>query len=160
MKRALYKRSLTRKAKRHDVLNKNAQKWVDALLLGKYKQTTGVLCGKIDSKNTLGFCCLGVACEVAAANGVKIEIEDDLAFDNETVVGRTYSGKSVSLPSKVCKWIGLADDMGGYYNVGLADKIGFACGGSLAEDNDRGCNFKRIAKIISAKPKGLFRKGY
>src|SRR2546428_66571 len=74
MKRTLYKKSLTRKAKRHDVLNKNAQKWVDALLSGKYKQTEGVLCS-VSDKGKLSFCCLGVACEVAIANGVKLNVK-------------------------------------------------------------------------------------
>ena len=37
---------------------KDAMKWVKALRSGKYKQTKGIL------KNSKGFCCLGVLCEI------------------------------------------------------------------------------------------------
>jgi hypothetical protein len=46
-------------------LNPNAQKWVEALRSGKYQQTRYLISRK-DGK----YCCLGVACELAIAEGV------------------------------------------------------------------------------------------
>ena len=47
------------------MLNPNAQKWVDALRSGEYKQTRGALRGD-DEGNEPKFCCLGVACDLYA----------------------------------------------------------------------------------------------
>lgn len=43
--------------------DKLKKKWIDALRSGKYKQTTGAL--RRQSDNEVGYCCLGVLCEVA-----------------------------------------------------------------------------------------------
>lgn len=47
-------------------LGPNQQAWVDALRSGNFKQITGAL------QDDGGYCCLGVACEVAGKNGVDI----------------------------------------------------------------------------------------
>jgi len=73
------------------MLNKEViRKWADALRSGKYVQCTGSLFNE-----ELGaHCCLGVLCEVAEENGIKIESMD----------WRRYG---VLLPSEVADWAGL-----------------------------------------------------
>jgi len=44
-------------------LPENIQKWVDALRSGEYNQVKGTLKGKMED-GTVGFCCLGVYCEI------------------------------------------------------------------------------------------------
>lgn len=46
-----------------------AQKWVDALRSGEFQQTTGKL-GAVAADGSRAYCCLGVLCEVAVADGV------------------------------------------------------------------------------------------
>lgn len=83
-----------------DLNKENIRKWVDALRSGKYTQTTGRLADKV------GFCCLGVACEVAADNGVAIS-KTNLDDSNMTV---EYDGSAGELPDKVCEWLGFSDE--------------------------------------------------
>ena len=49
-------------------MNITRKQWIEALKSGKYKQTTQVL------GNTVGHCCLGVACEIA---GFEKMLDDD-----------------------------------------------------------------------------------
>lgn len=72
----------------------NLRLWVDALRSGFYAQATGRLYA--DG----GFCCLGVACEVAMANGVS------LTFDPEW---QSYDGRISDLPEAVAVWLGVED---------------------------------------------------
>ena len=68
--------------------------WVDALRSGQYEQTDKRL--KRDGK----YCCLGVACEVAVANGLELDIrpffEDSIGDEN--------------LPIEVSRWFGFDGD--------------------------------------------------
>lgn len=50
---------------------KQLRKWIDALYSGKYKQDTFVL------QSDIGYCCLGVACEVLIPK-TKLKIENGL----------------------------------------------------------------------------------
>jgi hypothetical protein len=59
-------------------MNEEAKRlWVAALRSGKYDQTTGAL------RDGVGYCCLGVLCEVAIEAGVPVQVyhgeEDELA---------------------------------------------------------------------------------
>jgi hypothetical protein len=45
------------------------RRWVDALRSGEFEQTQGQL-GKVGQDGVKRYCCLGVACEVAAQEGV------------------------------------------------------------------------------------------
>jgi hypothetical protein len=117
------------------MLNKNARKWVEALRSGKFKQSRFVL------RNEEGFCCLGVACEVAVREGVIPEAragKDRYDYDNEIS----------SLPERVQNWLGLRTPYG--YAEGYQ---------SLESLNDSGeYSFEQIANVIESKPKGLFRE--
>ena len=78
----------------------NVKKWVDALRSGKYSQTAGRLGDK------LGFCCLGVACEVAMENGLPLKKE--LLNDEHGSI--EYSQNAGELPDEVCEWLGFYDE--------------------------------------------------
>jgi hypothetical protein len=121
-------------------LNKNAQKWVEALESGEFKQGRGALSRDGD------YCCLGVACELAIREGVKVKKE---AATKENYA--KYDGEEYFLPEKVRKFFGLKTDRGT-----LPD------GETLAQKNDgtygEKHSFKDIAAIIRSKPKGLFGK--
>lgn len=75
-------------------LNPNAQKWVDALRSGKYKQ------GRQCLRRGDDFCCLGVGCEVAMDNGVPIRKTQDGELYR-------YGGRASAMPDSAYRWYGL-----------------------------------------------------
>lgn len=77
----------------------NMKLWVEALRSGEYKQGKGQLA--IRKEDT--FCCLGVACEIAAKNGAELEIRNDGDF-------RYYDDHETDLPPSVFAWLGLGPD--------------------------------------------------
>lgn len=118
-------------------LNKNAQKWVRALRSGVFQQGKDAL--SQDGK----YCCLGVACFLAAMEGVipppvRRNIDHKLEFDHQA----NY------LPISVRNWLGLRSINGDFHTK--HDEI------NLARLNDEGTSFAGIARIIESKPKGLF----
>jgi hypothetical protein len=114
-------------------LNKNAKKWVRALRSGKYKKTIGQL-----AENGR-FCCLGVACELAMQDGL--------------ISG--YAGTDGGLEYDVKEWLGLNDELGAFDKDKNVD--GKPCH-SLADLNDSGWSFRKIADLIEKQPEGLFIK--
>ncbi len=118
------------------MLNKNAKKWVEALRSGKYKQTRSVL------RDRVGFCCLGVACDLYAQEHPRAKWEDGYFMD-----------KADTLPKTVQKWLGLRVEDGSTDAESLVD---FNDGN---KDLDvRPHTFNEIADIIESKPAGLFGK--
>lgn len=122
-------------------MNKNARKWVRALLSGKYKQAKDQL---RDGNN---FCCLGVACDLYAKEKKRVKWNPDESF----------LGEDCELPVKVANWLGLTKTCGQFNPDARPDgfKIEEA---SLAQLNDRGWSFKKIADFIKNEPKHLFKK--
>jgi hypothetical protein len=108
-------------------LNKAAKKWVKALRSGKYKQTQGCL------YDGYGYCCLGVACELAKKEGIIEDYDGDMSFP----------------PIAVQNWLELSSMDGE-----LPDSYTH---GSLIDYNDEGSSFKKIAQIIEREPDGLFK---
>lgn len=97
-------------------MNDNAKKWVAALRSGEYKQAQNQL------RTDEGYCCLGVACELALEAGAI----------------SSYNPEGISLPFPVQKWLGLASPSGRYGHYQF-----------LTNDNDRlGKSFSEIADII------------
>lgn len=133
---------------------RNRQLWVEALKSGKYKQTIGVL-HKIRGKQE-SFCCLGVACKLAAENGVKLTTE--LRNDGTEKIVKYTSNKKVKnswndgyskdsqecfLPKAVIEWLGTAGD--------LVEVMEFKDTkvGDLVDMNDAAkATFKQIAKVV------------
>lgn len=108
------------------------EKWLAALRSGKYKQTTGAL------HNKNGYCCLGVLCDLAIQESVvpmwarwgqafRIRV-DDKHWESDY--------EAACLPPAVVEWAGLESP-----NPTVKGK-------SLAEANDSGIDFDRIADLI------------
>lgn len=99
---------------------------MEALRSGKYSQIIGAL------HHGGGYCCWGVACELAIQDGVPVIKESRYPH------AWSYDGGTAFPPAKVVEWLGLA---GG--NIFIKH---------LASENDRGRPFSSIADIIE---KGL-----
>ena len=107
----------------------NREKWIAALRSGKYLQVQDSL------KDDVGYCCLGVACEISGLG--------DWAENKIYRVGLRFS--SIDLPGAVVEYYGLASQEGSW---GLDETED-----SLIERNDRGATFEEIANIIENPPK-------
>lgn len=114
------------------MLNENAKKLVAALRSGEFKQGRDCL----RKKET--FCCLGVACELAAREGI-IPPAHSSGFG----IFR-YGYECNYLPEAVQKWIG------------FTERTGMFLGDGLALMNDRGDTFDAIADKIESEPFCLF----
>jgi hypothetical protein len=101
--------------------------WIKALLSGEYKQGRHALLE--DGR----YCCLGVLCELAKQDGVRVSKKPGRGSDTRVAFGGRYG----YLPAAVVQWSGLPNGTG---SIG-ADL-------SLADCNDTGQSFKRIADII------------
>ena len=104
------------------------QKWVSALLSGKYKQGDGFL------KKGGKYCCLGVLCDISKKG---------------TFLKSHYQCKDTaddgSLPMEVMTWAGMSSSTGELAGLG-----------SLADLNDNAeLSFEAIAAIIEDKYKEL-----
>lgn len=122
-------------------MNENAKKWIEALRSGKYQQTKGAL------KNTEGFCCLGVACELSGLG----RWEKDGAWTYYVVDEEGFSPdrREDYLPYAVRKWLGL------YTSEGEYDSDFGRTNLTKANDDD-GLTFEQIADLIESNPDGLF----
>jgi hypothetical protein len=82
--------------------------WVEALESGKHEQTCNVLTRvwEEDDGNVvrLSHCCLGLAGQVAAENGCRVEI-----VRNEHGTQLTYDGEDSFLCASVREWYGLSE---------------------------------------------------
>jgi hypothetical protein len=106
--------------------------WVRALRSGKYKQGEGKL-SKSDR-----HCCLGVLCQLAVKAKVPLKMEEgDFYF--------YYDSQEDYLPAKVRRWAATKSTQGGNVN-----------GQSLADLNDNGYSFKKIADIIEKNAAKIF----
>lgn len=110
-------------------------RWVAALRSGEYEQTTERLC------DSSGYCCLGVLCVLAKADGVELP----LAFrDHE---------RDQTLDETIMRW----SDMLTLTGAPAGDN--FLIGGvaylSLASANDQGATFNEIADVIEKRWKDL-----
>lgn len=106
------------------------QKWVEALLSGKYKQVAGKL------SDGTGFCCLGVLCELAVKEGV-IEPSTHI-FPGR----RMYSGETNLLPRSVANWAGISRDPVAEPKLWVLSTV------KLSKMNDRGMDFRQIAQVM------------
>jgi hypothetical protein len=98
-------------------LTRPQQAWVDALRSGEYKQTTRVLCRLDGNGKPVGYCCLGVACDLAIKAGLNVIVGDGTHVDDdsdETINARYYESQSAALPELVRDWLGLQDKSGSF----------------------------------------------
>lgn len=99
-------------------------RWVAALRSGDYKQTTNHL------RTPVGFCCLGVLCDIHAA--VMGEVWDPF---------NRYLDHAEDLPVDVQAWAGLDQ---------AEPRVATSLNGSnvLSGMNDNGATFEQIADVI------------
>lgn len=117
------------------------KEWVKVLRSGKLRQGQSALATKNNNKH-YSYCCLGVLCELAVKEGlIKKESPEHVGYY------RTYTHEDrfdkYYLPPVVREWAGLRSNQGSFQNT------------SLANLNDQGENFKKIADVIEQEPNGL-----
>ncbi len=141
------------------------ERWLAALRSGEYPQAEGYLAVaamREGEHRPVGFCCLGVLCEIAVADGV---VERELMLGGDHFL---YSNEGSELPSEVMRWAGLdqaipdvrtehihddgclvREDGGCDWGLNPIDDDDGLQEFSLAELNDeRHLNFDQIADII------------
>lgn len=111
-----------------------AKIWVEALRSGEYEQ------GRNNLNCENKFCCLGVLCELAIKNGLKIKKQ--IGHYDQVVI---YNCKSTYPPAEVIEWAG----MWSRYGVFNGET------NSLANLNDNGKSFAYIADIIETNVEKL-----
>lgn len=116
--------------------------WVDALVSGDYKQGVGAL-GAWGPFGIKKYCCLGVACEVAMLNGLKLRRV--MRQGGITV----YGDEDSVLPQEVQDWYGLESS-----NPALlgAPEVSWDSYDEAIEcsslNDERGYTFEEIAELI------------
>lgn len=114
------------------------QRWTTALRSGEYEQGRGALAtGRF--AGGWSYCCLGVLCEIAVADGV---IQADETGNNMKAYG--YGNNRTYPPDAVRAWAGLPitpRNWAGSAEAGSAERI-------LARKNDSGSTFEEIAQWI------------
>ena len=90
------------------------RRFVAALRSGQFPQATGALQRmEYDDDDAGGFCCLGVACEVAIADGLQLSKEalpDPARPVHSSKLYMHYGEEMSLLPDVVQQWYGLIDD--------------------------------------------------
>lgn len=109
------------------------QQWVKALRSGKYEQTKGTL------RDEVGFCCLGVLCDLHAKAGLgKWDIKN------------WYLSQANVLPDEVIEWADL-DDMDPLirFEDDRTDEQGYRRLSGLNDQEQ--CTFDQIADVIEER---------
>jgi len=109
------------------------EKWTAALRSGKYEQIQGNL-----HRDNEGYCCLGVACEVAIESGV--ELEKNESWGAEIV----YDGCASILPEKMYRFLNINPE-GIFQKPVVVDGKEYL---ALTQMNDSGVPFSVIADVI------------
>ncbi len=120
------------------------KKGVAALRSGKFRRGESALATNARGKH-VNYCCLGVLCELAAKEGV-VEKKGYLYGSKD----HAYYGAEEQmyyLPKEVKDWAGLRSTQGT-----RGSKL------SLAQLNDNGESFKKIADVIESDVDSLFFK--
>lgn len=104
---------------------KNLRMWVRALRSGQYEQ------GKTYMAKDGKYCCLGVAQDIAIANGAKAVFE---------------AGKTATMPAAVCEWLGLDNAVDPVLIEVGAER--WRAGTTASRLNDAGVPFAEIADRI------------
>lgn len=119
--------------------------WIDALESGKYQQTTQVLRRNDENGEAVGYCCLGVLCELAVEAGV---IQPSILNPNATNISMYGEGENTgNLPKEVRKWVGLATPNGRFNETGEE----YSSTTLIGLNDTHGYNFQQIAGVLRDK---------
>jgi hypothetical protein len=133
---------------------KTQLKWLEALESGEYKRCKGVLCEELKN-GTCTYCCLGVASEILLSSTHKEKLDN---FPNWL-----FDGEDTECPTSVMDRLKLHGSLGEFFEDGENYTHEFTMDGtiveshSLAELNDEGWSFKKIAAFIRKNPRLIFR---
>lgn len=119
------------------------QKWIDALLSGKYEQCSEKL------RSVTGYCCLGVLCDLySQEHNVKWEFRGNEETNLQPMYYWYFDGDSELLPESVMNWAELKthNPTVRVHCVDSDDEYT----NDIASVNDSGCTFSRIASLIEA----------
>lgn len=83
----------------------NMRLWVAALRSGKYPQGRGTLKQITTDGTVLGYCCMGVMCEVAIEHGVAIDAR--IVSIADAVKKVSFNGSTAFLRGNVIEWLGV-----------------------------------------------------
>ena len=144
-----------------------AEKWVAALRSGEYEQTNEKLRAVIDTnpgglKLSGSFCCLGVLCNLFAAEHTDAKWEMDVKRSVAHFNPGNDDGDDENLPDLVREWAGMYSALGAVrYDFdrdrGVAelralrlnvDRLGGESVSTLADANDHGVSFEKLATFI------------
>lgn len=114
--------------------------WLAALRSGDYKQAQGNLAAINTREGTIGFCCLGVLCDVAMRNGVDVEARYVPGSHGGLI---TYNSSVGVLPGAVQDWAGLSVP-----NPTLSD--GEISTAAAIWNDGYDASFEKIADLIEA----------
>ena len=124
------------------------ERWAAALESGEYQQGRGALVRKSATGN-LSYCCLGVLCELAVADGV---IEPAVFFSDREEFGGAvpgeYAGSQGLPPRVVMEWAGASANEVNWSDFGVAVPGTTYQKDYLATLNDTGHPFTVIAQAI------------
>lgn len=119
------------------------REWIRCLRSKEWKQGVRRLCREVDG--VVRYCCLGIACEVAKANGVGL-VEEHLNDTGEW----EFNGAVSVLPECVRRAMKFRGTAGDLLHASL-DKHEY-----LTEANDCGASFKQIADFAEKHPEAVF----
>jgi hypothetical protein len=80
--------------------------WIKGLQSGRYPQGRLRLATK--EREDWHYCCLGVSCEVAIANGLVIDVAVEARGFSGTRL-KSYNGSRSALPEAVTRWLGVPE---------------------------------------------------
>lgn len=133
---------------------KTQLKWLEALESGEYKRCRHVLCEELQNGDCR-YCCLGVASEILLSGKYKEKLNDSLVW--------AFDGEDTECPYSVMEKLKLHGGLGEFFKDGETYTHEFTKDGtivethSLAELNDEGWSFKKIANFIRNNPRLVFR---
>lgn len=126
-------------------------RWLGALRSGEYKQGTAAL------KTPLGFCCLGVLCDLYIKEGNNNAEWQGTSFEEEVDEEYCGHGEDEELPDTVMKWAGLEDndpkvtlEGGNMVNISRAND-GYSGDKKYNQEPTKAHTFAEIANLIETQ---------
>ncbi len=144
-------------------IRKHRAQWLKALESGELSQVKGQLVKtKQSTGEPIGFCCLGVASDLAKVPCMNVKGNADNKYRNGYLIfaddaweaasedSLSYS-QSELLPQDAMRWLGLLDQdpiVAIHFTHRLGGKSGHRHGVNLTTLNDSGVSFKEIASLV------------
>lgn len=120
------------------VNKQNVKLWVDALRSGEFPQGK-VKLRRLDSQGHQTYCCMGVACELAVADGVVMDIGDTGSYT-------VYDEDMAYMPDAVQEWLGIPDPDPMLTSARHESRV--RC---IKANDELGWSFGQIADAIAAR---------